>query len=242
MSADAQHRVRSDPPHDGDSMTNRDIRVAPDAHTQRAHVPAMAAANTSGKVLNPKSQIAMEELSSLMLHLGVEDFGEPSFSIPAGKARRDSELDYSFPKAVDSWTKPNSTRSQNLTVTQIQHLVDCFMTEYNPYHQFLTVEEAFDIKQSASNKSDEIDTRFRNLAVFAVASSYSPNSDIRAMESELYIAAEAMALRAIRERPNDLVVQGLSLLAWRESMFGAASMAYNWIGESPHPFRVNTRG
>lgn len=178
---------------------------------------------------DPRSPVAMEELATLMLKMDVEDRGEPSFTITPGKsvthpahAERDALV--SFSRTVE-----NLRPAIDLNFEDRDHLVQCFLGDFNPYHQFMSSEEAPGLVVPDIAEGNEIDAVFRENALLAVATCFTPRPDLTEQGTVYAAAAESLVLRCIKDQPSDLVVQGLALLSWRELMFGSPAMAYNYI-------------
>jgi hypothetical protein len=171
-----------------------------------------------------RSSQAMDELSSLMLQLDVADIGEPSFALTSNKAG--DEVPSNVPRKEQ---EIEPAEAVVLSATDQKQLVACFAEKFNPFHQFLDHDEA-ETKTLAFLGADDIDLRFRNSALLAVAASCSDVPRLKDSEGHFYNQAESLAFRSIGERPTDLVVQGLALLAWIDLKSGTDSRAYNWIG------------
>lgn len=170
----------------------------------------------------------MDELSSLMLQLDVADFGEPSFALTSNKAGEEEPFGGS--RRERDVEPPGSII---LSAIEEKQLVVCFADKFNRFHQFLEHDEA-ETQTLAFLSANDVDLRFRNGAVRAVAASCSDIARLKDLEWDFYTQAESLALRSIGERPSDLVVQGLALLAWIDLKRGADSRAYNWIGKWQH--------
>jgi len=172
-----------------------------------------------------RSLVAMEEIASLMLTMDIEDRGEPSFIITPGKSRFeiDSHIhlhDLPTLKQVDS----NVIFPQQFSRPELRHImVEMFMLHFNSFHQVIDAEEARTI---ISNVSDalEIDLQFRNNALLSVGAHLCLDPDAAVLGAQYAAAAESLALTCTRQKPSDLVVQGLSLLSWRELQLGNDSM------------------
>jgi len=176
--------------------------------------------------IDTRSHEAMEELASLMLTMDLEGQGEPSFTLPPGKSkaivkRESSSIRIPLAHATDNLV---------ISVETKQRLLGCFMRKFNIFHQFIEESPSRSIIQ-VQLSGDISDGQFRDYALLAVGAHLSENSDDLALSSTLAAIAEGMVLQCIRQRPSDLIIQGLALLAWRELMLGNDSMAYNYIGE-----------
>ncbi|KAH0374835.1 hypothetical protein KCU84_g3040, partial [Aureobasidium melanogenum] len=170
-----------------------------------------------------RSSQAMNELSSLMLQLDVADIGEPSFTLSSNKAREEI-----FPNIFTTKQNPDSYNGAVLSTDNQQQLVKCFANKFNRFHQFLDPHEAESLILSISDAKDS-DLSFRNSALLAVAAFCSDVPLLNDLQEHFFTQAESLVLQSIREKPSDLVVQGLALLAWIELNRGSDSMAYNWI-------------
>ncbi|KAI4853369.1 hypothetical protein E4T44_00877 [Aureobasidium sp. EXF-8845] len=200
---------------DDTAATDFGPKLSTDARFHRA------LSNDSSDLVDRSSQ-AMNDLSSLMLQLDVADFGEPSFALTSNKAGE--EISSNVPRTAQN-TEP--AEAVVLSATEQKQLVTCFAKKFNPFHQFLDYDEA-ETKALACVGADDIDLRFRNSALLAVAASCSDTPRLRNLEGHFYSLAGSLALRSISERPSDLVVQGLALLAWIDLKGGTDSKAYNW--------------
>ncbi|KAF7880637.1 uncharacterized protein EAF02_007483 [Botrytis sinoallii] len=177
---------------------------------------------------DPRSQVAMKELASLMLTMDIEEKGEPSFTIPRNKSS-------SRQNSVSNENLNPDTSSHDTDLGKIgfytetrTHLVECFMAAFNIYHQFIEQGELQTILLETTF-STELDFDFRNHALLSVGAFLSPKSDAKKLSIHHATSAENILLRCIREHPSDLVVQGLALLSWRELMLENNSMAYTYI-------------
>lgn len=177
----------------------------------------------------------MEDLASLMLTMDIEDRGEPSFMIPSAKMR---PSDHPSPSVSH-----NSHQSQQAAAHLRSHLstdphsvirktlIQDFTNHFNVFHHFL---ESGDPIYTSTDEPKEggLDLQFRNHALYAVATHFSTLPGSVELGVQYAEFAESIVLRCMRETPNDLVSQGLTLLAWRELMLGNDSMAYNYIGKA----------
>ncbi|KAL1301910.1 hypothetical protein AAFC00_006088 [Neodothiora populina] len=175
-----------------------------------------------------RSSAAIEELSSLMLKVQIEDRGEPSFTISSIQSTVPDSHSVSQAGPKANVRELNTSLSTSSNHELRQHLVACFMDEFNVYHRFLDSEDA-NLLVNGSEGENELDAHFRNNALFAVASFFSGQQHVRLLEENYYSNASNLALQCIASQPSDLVIQGLALLGWRDLMLGAHSMAYNWI-------------
>lgn len=187
---------------------------------------------------DPRSQIAMKELASLMLTMDLEEKGEPSFTIPRNKSS-------SRQNSISTENLNPDTSSHDTDLSKIgfytetrTHLVECFMAAFNIYHQFIEQGE-FQTILLETTFSTEPDFDFRNYALLSVGAFLSPKSDAKELSTHHATSAENILLRCIRAHPSDLVVQGLALLSWRELMLENNSMAYTYIGISSLIFCSN---
>lgn len=173
----------------------------------------------------------MEELASLMLEMDIEEKGEPSFTIAAGKRMApETEYQHSRAEAIARNGRELETKPQvpHISKELLEHLVDSFVCHFNPFHQFLDVKDVEDLKIRGVDV-DIIDCHFRNAALLAVAARFSTREDAKQAGAAYSILAQGLPFHCIKHRPSDLVIQGLALLAWQELVFGIPSMAYNYI-------------
>ncbi|RVX72746.1 hypothetical protein B0A52_04145 [Exophiala mesophila] len=177
-----------------------------------------------------RSDSAMDELASLMLEMDIEEKGEPSFTIAAGR-RRPSQLDQTGIHDVGQTSNQQKRMMTAIDVSPetIRHLVDCFITHFNPFHQFIEPHEKEQIIHSGTEVAD-LGLSFRNAALLAVGSCFSDHEDAKATGLAYFDLASSLPLISIKQCPGELVVQGLVLLSWHELMFGMASSAYNYVG------------
>jgi hypothetical protein len=174
-----------------------------------------------------RSHVAMEELASLMLTMDIEDKGEPSFTISSRKstlaAHRDPGVDTK--DSIESDPGPFNVQSE------IREQLLASFEHFNAFHQVLDSDEAVSIiRQDPIVMKGPRDEKFRNSAILSVGASLSSIISAAELDSQYASYAEGIILQCIREQPSDLVVQGLSLLSWRELQLGNDSMAYNYIG------------
>lgn len=174
----------------------------------------------------------MDELASLMLEMGIEEKGEPSFTIAAGR-RRSS---HAAPKGFHRMGRASEHHKRPMTAIDVspellRHLVDCFVTQFNPFHQFLEEQETEQITLKGTDVAD-LDLCFRNAALLAVGCCFSDREDAKAIRPVYMDVAASLPLLCIQQCPSELVVQGLALLSWHDLMFGTPSLAYNYVGKS----------
>lgn len=159
-----------------------------------------------------------------MLQLDVADIGEPSFTLSSNKSREE------IPNIFTARQNPDSYNGAILSTDNQKQLVKCFAGEFNRFHQFLDPHESENLILSIPDAKDS-DMSFRNSALLAVAAFCSDVPLLNDLQEHFFTKAESLILQSIREKPSDLVVQGLALLAWIELNRGSDSMAYNWIGK-----------
>lgn len=176
-----------------------------------------------------RSNLAMEELASLMLTVKLEDQGEPSFTISSGKSRFAGGLD-KIGHQSQIGALPGTTLERETVIPLQVYMLEAFMNRFNIFHRVIDNAERLCL-QSVNLRNGPIDTQFRNYALFSVAA-YLTDENHSRQSREYAELAEGLCLRCIRERPTDMIVQGLSLLSWRELQLGNDSMAYNYIGKS----------
>jgi hypothetical protein len=170
----------------------------------------------------------MEELASLMLTMDIEDKGEPSFTISSRKSTLAAHISPGVGPHDSIESIPGSCDAQSETREQ---LVACFKS-FNAFHQVLDSDEvASVIRQDPIAMKAPLDEKFRNSAILSAGASLSSIISAADLDSQYASYAEGIILQCIREQPSDLVVQGLSLLSWRELQLGNDSMAYNYIGQ-----------
>lgn len=175
-----------------------------------------------------RSDVAMEELASLMLTVKLEDQGEPSFIISTGKAISTAQANLTFAsESLRTWTE--TTIDWKSLRQQQRQMVKTFMERFNSFHRILDSAEA-SIVGDHDVDTGSLDLKFRNSTLFAVAAYLSDDVNISELSALYAQAAEEICLKCIRECPSDLIVQGLSLLSWRDLQLGKDSMAYNYIG------------
>ncbi|KEF56696.1 uncharacterized protein A1O9_06885 [Exophiala aquamarina CBS 119918] len=190
--------------------------------------PALLLNTTS---VDSRSTSAMEELASLMLEMGIEEKGEPSFTIAAGK-RMPPETEHREPPLEDVVSnhpeRPTEPPVPQVSQQLLEHLLDCFIGHFNGYHQFVDARDVERLKLQGVD-AGAVDSRFRNAALLAVAARFSDRDDAKQIGATYSVLAQSLPFHSIKHRPSDLVVQGLALLAWQELVFGIPSMAYNYI-------------
>lgn len=168
----------------------------------------------------------MNELASLMLQLDVADVGEPSFTLASPRTPQGHVSE------THAMISEASLDDDEITLSRedCQQLLECFSSDFNHFHQFLSPGEVenWSLKEL---RPQEVDLEFRNCALLAVAASCSAQQRFSDLWEHFSKRAKSLVFRSIREQASDLVVQGLALLAWIELKTGSDSMAYNWIGE-----------
>jgi hypothetical protein len=181
-----------------------------------------------------RSQTAMEELASLMLTMDVNGQGEPSFMMTSRDRKSSNIESQNLPveyseKGIGTRVESPIHESLILTLQSRQELMYCFMENFNIFHQYLDYKESISVVMADMNSSNP-DFIFRNYALYSVAAYFSDTPELHNIGRMCALSAENMVLNCIRKNASDLIVQGLSLLAWRELNFGNDDMAYNYIG------------
>ena len=188
-------------------------------------------ASPGGKnAVDVRSIHAMEDLGSMMLKLGLNDEGEPCFTISTTNAHVPSTKEQPrSPNTEDLLQDDGSDRFHpvfsNLELRR--HLVEQFCTHFNRFHQVLCPSEVRTIiQQDLSFYSD--DMLFRNLALLAIGSMYSDSSDAADLCQFAANNAEGLILRCLKFCATPLVVQGLTLLSWLHLMLGNDMASWNF--------------
>ncbi|TVY71382.1 Nitrogen assimilation transcription factor nit-4, partial [Lachnellula suecica] len=172
-----------------------------------------------------RSIVAMEELAGMMLTMAIEDKGEPSFTISSRKYMNDAVAK----PGVDPYLATQPTlQTFDAQSESREKILACFLENFNSFHQILEPDEVRSLVLQDPTKGP-LDEQLRSNAVLAVGASLSSVPGAAELELQHASFAEGIILRCIREQPSDLVVQGLSLLSWRELQLGNDSMAYNYI-------------
>jgi hypothetical protein len=196
--------------------------------------PKSVAASTrkSKTDVDGRSQFAMEDLASLMLTMDVNGQREPSFMMTSS-SQKASVVEGQGIRAdiMECIEETPIHQNLNLSISIRQHLMFFFMENFNIFHQYLDFEDSI-LAVSSDHNFGNPDLRFRNYAIFAVGGYFSDTPDLQCIGRLCASKAESMALSCMRNNTSDLLVQGLSLLAWRELTLGNDDMAYSYIGKS----------
>ncbi|KAL3421939.1 fungal specific transcription factor domain-containing protein [Phlyctema vagabunda] len=178
-------------------------------------------------VPDQRSALAMEDLGLMMLRMGIEDGGEPSFTIATANRRTRGSI--SRQKELQSIVSASDAKL-NLQVLQDvelrHHLLYCFCRDFNPFHQVLVPEDIPRL-EAGDYTLWTPDEQLRNIAAFAAGALFSDRVNAHEVGQQCAEHAENMILRCLKYDPSDLVVQGLSLLAWRDLSLGNDSMSWN---------------
>ncbi|KAL1791752.1 hypothetical protein ACET3X_009503 [Alternaria dauci] len=175
-----------------------------------------------------RSSIAMEELGLMMLRLGINDEGEPSFTITTGQSSSsDSVAPQQEPHLVNSTLDSRSPMHVLENLALRRHLVGCFYQHFNPFHQVLTPVDVLNLEAGDYTRWSP-DEMLRNVAVLAVGSHFSDHSDALMIGEQCAEDAEKMTFHCLRRYASYILVQGFSLLAWRDLTFGRDSMSWNF--------------
>jgi hypothetical protein len=195
-----------------------------------------ASPRKSTKDVDGRSQFAMEDLASLMLTMDVNGQREPSFMMTSSSQKasiiggQGIRAEYSI-DITESGEETLIHQTLNLPIQIRQQLMFFFMENFNIFHQYLDFDDSIFAVSSDHNFGNP-DLRFRNYALFSIGGYFSDTPDLQYIGRMCASKAESMALNCMRNNTSDLLVQGLSLLAWRELTLGNDDMAYNYIGQS----------
>jgi hypothetical protein len=190
-----------------------------------------------------RSQIAMEELASLMLSMDVNGQAEPSFMMTSSNKKTSRGGNESL--HTENFTQGIGTARENivpqdfiLSLQDKQQLMYLFMENFNVFHQYLDFEDSVSVVNTECNQISS-DVCFRNYAIFSVGAYFSETPELQHIGKICASLAENMVLSCTRNNTSDLIVQGCSLLAWREITLGNDDMAYNFIGNSTLQIRLS---
>lgn len=180
------------------------------------------------------SPAALDDLGSLMLRMSIEDEGEPCFTISTGS----SNLVRPPPPPPEEYLRqghiPQASEALQVLHDEAlrQHLLDCFRLYFNPFHQVFDQGQIKQIRVEDPNLYSP-DEHMRILAVLAIGAHFSdqPGSDKIGEQCAEY--SERLIHKCFKYHPTDYLVQGLSLLAWRELILGNDSMSYNFNCKFP---------
>ncbi|EPE27009.1 Zn2/Cys6 DNA-binding protein [Glarea lozoyensis ATCC 20868] len=198
------------------------------AQTPTPSNPSKRTQDTDGR-----SQVAMEELASLMLSMDVNGQAEPSFMMTSSNKKTsrlgsESFNTGDFTQGVGSVRENNVPQDFILSLQDKQQLMYLFMENFNVFHQYLDLEDSVSVVNTDCNQ-ERSDVCFRNYAIFSVGAYFSEAPELQHIGKICVSLAENMLLSCIRNNTSDLIVQGTSLLAWREITLGNDDMAYNFI-------------
>jgi hypothetical protein len=172
-----------------------------------------------------RSKAAMEDLSSLMLKVGVDNSGEPSFTIASGVHCNTEtsalalvpELWQAYPPyRRDVWSN-NVNVFQDPVLRGI--LSTSFMKSFNPDYQFFGSELPGTIPSGAFF-SQSLTSQLLESTICAVGAYFTPGVNVLEIRSAFVQHAESVLMTCCREFPSENVVQALSLMAWLETVAG----------------------
>ena len=173
------------------------------------------------------SPTALEDLGSLMLRLGIEDQGEPCFTISTGssnlgRAALPQPKEYRHPRHV---SHSDEILRVLHDIALRQHLLECFCLYFNPFHQVFDSSQIQQIRGEDPNLYSA-DVHMRIVAVLAIGAHLSDLADSDQIGEHCAEYAELLIPKCFKYYPSDYLVQALSLLAWRELILGNDSMSY----------------
>jgi hypothetical protein len=194
---------------------------------------------------NQRSQVAVDELGSLMLNLGIEDVGEPSFTIPSHAFE---SLSFSKKSRLSDTAPPFVSTSQADCSTELEHIyhvssnhnfqedgiLQSFLDHFNPFHQFVDQEEATylnDVATTVDPSSHRADSLFLTNAAQAIGAHFCFPQDETQID-QYVTTAKALVMRSCRETPGAATIKGLSLLCWIAMVAGNDSEAWIYNGKS----------
>lgn len=167
-----------------------------------------------------RSNEALQDLGNMVWKMNIGEGGEPALTGPSGN--------FCFP-GVEVVQSPTAAQQVSVPATENRpdvsfhacandnilkyHLANCFLDLLNPYHQF-TQSQSLDMFDEYPNEPDDL--AFLHSSILAAGSCVSRRPGSRAAGNTFADYAENLALKACRSHPSLAVVQGLTILAWRE--------------------------
>ncbi|CZR63610.1 uncharacterized protein PAC_13507 [Phialocephala subalpina] len=163
------------------------------------------------------SSTAIDDLSALVWRMNIGEKGKPTFIGPSGNfcvpssadgladrsgARRAPQMDLGHPIPDVCYDLAIKTR-----------LCSLFFSQLNPIHQFLSpsVQLAPDLYPF-----DDLSWTILHSAIFAAGALFSTVEEDRDAGKEFATCIDISSVQACREQPSLLMVQALSITAWRE--------------------------
>lgn len=179
--------------------------------------------------IDQRSKLAMEELSNMMLKMGVDEQGEPSFTIPSS-GRRPRERSGTGNTQIRSTAVEllfQNHKTQYLDDIGLRHLLYAmFMENFNPYHWFIYPESTPILLDTLF--TEDQDMQFYGCALCAIGARFLdwPNRIDISRQFQQY--AEAILVSCLRDFAGEATVKALCLLAWVELADGNDSMAFSY--------------
>ncbi|OQD80503.1 hypothetical protein PENANT_c035G09900 [Penicillium antarcticum] len=178
-----------------------------------------------GKISRKSTPI--QDISSMIWRMSIEDSGEPAFIGPSGNAcfptaQRTLPEDKLDPQKLTMKSPVVPTDPSNPETLITNRLLDLFVELINPFHYFVCQNalgqlRAEDIKPDLS---------LVKHAAMAAASILDDDEDSRAFGNDAASAVESVLLPACRQYPSIPLVQALAIMCWRELGLENYNMAW----------------
>ena len=173
----------------------------------------------------------MDELSSLMLNMGIGDDREPSFTIPTSALMFSGKSMRSSPQIVEHAPNGPSNPSECLhSYDRLQSLLRLFSEFFLPFHPVLELNTADDLQ--AMCFSEDLNINILGIAICAIGS-YFENlpQPIKSTSIELLEYAEELVKIRWTSFPSAMLIKACTLMAWLHSVHGNDFMAWQYISK-----------
>jgi hypothetical protein len=204
-----------------------DGNVTGDEHGE----PSGPAENHGEDLIPLNESTAVDDISSLVWQLTIEDSGETTFNGPSGN--------FCFPGTQQKPTGNNqdeptvglSTDGSGNGLSQpddqplVNDLVNLFAEFINPVQQFVDQQTITSILNGSRVGPDLL-----KYAIMAAGALLSGDAKSKSFGNDMAAYAEVRALQTCRQNPNPETVQALSILCWRELGLDQDNMAWMYNG------------
>ncbi|KAJ5771619.1 hypothetical protein N7520_002148 [Penicillium odoratum] len=177
-----------------------------------------------------KKATPIQDISSLIWRMSIEDSGEQAFIGPSGNScfpvspRKPPRGHLHFANLTANTPDMSTINTQQVRdETQItDYLLELFIEFINPIHFFLTSSTIVEIR------ADNLEPKLSlvKYAVMAAASLLADDEDSRVFGNDAAVAVDSVLLPACRQYPSISLVQALAIMCWRELGLENHNMAW----------------
>lgn len=220
------------------SESSSTLRLLEDVNLPLGRDSSMLVLNELAEQHNPVTELslsssAIDDLSALVWRMNIGEKGKPTFIGPSGN--------FCVPSSADGFAVRSGARL--MPQTDVGHpipdvcynlgvksrLCSLFFSQLNPIHQFLP--PSVKLAPELYPFNDDLSRTILHSAIFAAGALFSTIEEEREAGTEFATCIDISAVQACRDQPSLVMVQALSIAAWRELSLEHNSSASIYICE-----------